>query len=267
MDSLEFFSIHPVFTHKEYLAARQVVDKRNPRTADSLLRQHQEKGRIVRVRRGLYATVPPGTDKIGLHVDPYLLATKVSDDATVAYHAALQFHGRTYSMWSRLTFLSRKNIRPFSFGGTDFVPVKPCRTVADKPEMGGGVKLEPHAGGRVRVTTCERAMVDVLNAPNLAGGWEEIWRSLEMVEFFDLDAAIAYTLQLKSALTASRVGFYLEQHRDNLFVEDGHLETLAMHAPKQKRYFDRSRTSGRLVHRWNLIVPEQIIDRSWQEVL
>ncbi len=147
------------------------------------------------------------------------------------------------------------------------MPVKPGRTVADKPEMGGGVKLEPHAGGRVRVTTCERAMVDVLNAPELGGGWEEIWRSLEMVEFFDLNAVVAYTLQLNSALTTSRVGFFLEQHRENLFVEKEHLETLAKHAPRQKRYFDRSRAPGRLVRRWNLIVPEQVIGRNWEEVL
>lgn len=266
MNSLDFFSTHPVFTHKEYLALRQTVDGRSPRTADSLLRQHQEKGRIVRVRRGLYVTVPPGTDKTGLHVDPYLLATKVADDATVAYHAALQFHGGTYAVWSRLTFLSCKNIRPFRFGGTDFVPVKPRRVIADKPEMGGGIKLEPHAGGSVRVTTCGRAMVDLLDVPNLGGGWEEIWRSLEMVEFFDLDAVIAYTLQLNSDLTTARVGFFLEQHRDDLFVNDGHLETLAKNAPMQKRYFDRSRTPGRLVHRWNLIVPEQVITRNWEAV-
>ncbi len=39
-----------------------------------------------------------------------------------------------------------------------------------------------HAGGIVRVTAFERTLVDVLDAPDLGGGWEEVWRSLEMVE-------------------------------------------------------------------------------------
>ena len=46
------------------------------------------------------------------------------------------------------------------------------------------------AGLAVRVTSLERTLVDVLDRTDLSGGWEEIWRSLEMVEFFDLDVVI-----------------------------------------------------------------------------
>jgi len=42
----------------------------------------------------------------------------------------------------------------------------------------------------------ERTLVDVLDAPEHGGGWEEIWLSLESVEFFDLDAVIEYALKL-----------------------------------------------------------------------
>lgn len=91
--SEEYFQSHPVFTHEEYARSR---DKGSPRTVDSLLRKHAESGRIVRVRRGLYVSVPPGT--AAETVDPYLLATKATSDAAVSHHAALQFHGRTYSL-------------------------------------------------------------------------------------------------------------------------------------------------------------------------
>ncbi len=50
------------------------------------------------------------------------------------------------------------------------------------------------------------------------GGWEEIWRSLETVEFFDLDRIVEYVLLLGNATTASKVGYYLEEHRG---VADG----------------------------------------------
>ncbi|MCK5687980.1 transcriptional regulator [Myxococcota bacterium] len=267
MSSREFFATHPVFTHDEYLSARQIVEERSPRTADSLLRQHLQNGQIVRIRRGLYASVPLGIRAKDLRVDPYLLATKLAGDATVAYHAALQFHGRSYSLWSQLYFLSSKDIRPFSFGGTSFIRIKPKRAVANQSAMGGEISLEMHAGSNARITSIERAMVDVMSVPELGGGWEEIWRSLEMVEFFNLDALIAYALTLSSALTIARVGFFLEQHRESLFVEDRHLHALEKHRPRQKRYFDSSRSSGRLISRWNVVVPEQVLNRSWEEVL
>ena len=118
----------------------------------------------------------------------------------------------------------------------------------------------------MRVTTIERALVDVLDAPQKGGGWEEIWRSLEMVEFFDLDAVIDYTSQLGSSLTAARVGFFLEEHRESLMVEDGHLEALRKMAPNAPRYLDRKREPGRLVSPWNLIVPERVLTRGWVEI-
>ncbi len=116
------------------------------------------------------------------------------------------------------------------------------------------------------MTTLERTLVDVLNAPNRCGGWEEVWRSLEMVEFFDLDEVIDYATKLGSALTAARVGFFLEQNRDQLMVEECHLEELRALAPSQPRYLDARREPGKLVTDWNLIVPEPILTRSWAEV-
>jgi len=262
VSSHEFFQTHPVFTHEEYAESR---GGGSPRTVDSLLRKHVQSGRIVRVRRGLYVSVPLGG--AAETVDPYLVATKTVEDASVSHHAALQFHGRTYSIWNQVTFLTRSHTRGFRFGPVEYAPVRPPASVADLTDMGGGIEILPSGGGHVRVCTCERAMVDVLHTPALGGGWEEIWRSLEMIEFLDLDAAIAYALRLDSATTVARVGLFLAQHRERLFVEDAHLERLQAHAPKDPRYLDSSRESGRLVHPWNLIVPERVLHQRWGEVV
>ena len=105
----------------------------------------------------------------------------------------------------------------------DFLPVQAPAAVRSLPGFGGSVVEKRHAGGSVRVATLERTLVDVLDAPDKGGGWEEVWRVLEMVEFFNLDAVTGYALELGSALTVARVGFYLEQHREALTVEDHHL--------------------------------------------
>ncbi|MFH1812198.1 MAG: transcriptional regulator [Pseudomonadota bacterium] len=266
MRSADFFATHPLFTHAEYLEAHGSRGGRSPRTADSLLTRHTATGTILRVRRGLYASVPAGTPPDRFQVDPYLLATKLAPDAAVAYHAALQLRGRTYSVWHRFVVLTRSHVRPLAFQGSEFSGVRPPRALDGLPELGGGIASEPYAGGTVRVTTFERTLVDVLDAPHLGGGWEELWRSLEMVEYFDLDAVVEHVRKRSSATTAARVGFFLEQHRERLFVEAQHLNALRELAPRQPQYLDRKREPGRLLKPWNLVVPERVINRTWAEV-
>lgn len=266
MRSTDFFATHPVFTHAEYLAAHGARGDRSPRTADSLLTRHAAAGKVLHVRRGLYAAVPVGAAPDTFQVDPFLLATKLAPDAAVAYHAALQFRGNAYSVWHRFAVLTRSHVRPLVFQGSELVGVRPPRALDSLPDLGGGIVSEPHAGGTVRVTSFERTLVDVLDDPDLGGGWEEVWRSLEMVEYFDLAAVVEHTLKRASALTTARVGFFLEQHREELFVEEKHLKALREHAPRQARYLDRKREAGRLVKPWNLVVPERVINRTWAEV-
>ena len=264
--SAEFFDSHPVFTRTEFEAARASTASRSPRTTDSLLRRYVADGRLLRVRGGLYAVVPRGTNAAAAPVDPYLVATKLSPDATVAYHAALQFWGKAYSVWQRFHFLTETSTRSLRFRGLEFVAVKVPLALRPLPAADLQFTEQRHAGGVVRVTTLERTLVDVLDAPANAGGWEEIWRSLEMVEFFDLDAVISYALRLGSALTTARVGFFLEQHREALMVEYAHLDRLRQHRPRQPRYLDASRKPGTLVASWNLIVPGSVLGRTWAEV-
>jgi predicted transcriptional regulator of viral defense system len=266
MKPVDFFANHLVFRHGEFVAAHMKSGKRSPQTSASVLKQHVSAGNLLHVRRGVYATVPRGASAKTFQVDPYLLATKLTEDAVVAYHAALQFHGKAYSVWHRFHFLTCARVRTFSFRDLTFVPVQAPAAVRSLRDLGGGIQEKSHAGGLARVATLERTLVDVLDAPSRAGGWEEVWRSLEMVEFFDLDAVINYTTKLRSALMAARVGFFLEQHREQLMVEDQHLKALRKLAPSQPRYLDAKRETGKLVSGWNLVVPERILTRAWEEV-
>ena len=261
----EFFTTHPVFTHSEFVETHTTAG-RSERTSNNLLARHLRSGRLLRVRRGFYATVPPGVDPAHATADPYLIAAKLTDGAVVAYHAALQFHGKAYSVWQRFHYLTAKRARPLSFRGMEFLPVQAPVAVRSLRDFGGGVVEKRHAGGTVRVATLERTLVDVLDEPNKGGGWEEIWRSLEMIEFFDLDAVVDYALKLDTSLTIARLGFFLQQHREALMVEDCHLDTLRPHAPAQPLYLDSTRESGRLVSEWNLVVPKRVLERSWGEV-
>ena len=266
MGSLDFFGSHPVFTLEEYAASRRREGSAHPRTVENLLADHLRAGRVLRVRSGLFASVPAGTSHADFTADPYLLAGHLAPDALVAFHAALQFRGKAYSVWNRYPYLTRKRSRPLSFQGSEYVAVQAPSVIRDRIDLGGGFVEERHGGGTVRVTTFERTLVDVLDSPEHGGGWEEIWRSLEMVEFFDLDEVVRLALERPSALTVARVGFFLDQHRKALMVEDRHLASLHDRKPRQPRYLDSQRESGRLVTAWNLIVPARVLDRQWEEV-
>ena len=266
MKPTEFFQSHPVFRHEEFLEAHSGSGTRSTLTSQAALRQHVAAGNLIHVRRGVYAVVPRGMAGDTASVDPYLLATKLTDDAVVAFHAALQFHGKAYSVWRRFHYLTRHRARTFSFRDSEFVPVLAPVKRRSSPDLGGEVVQRSYAGGTVRVTTLERALVDLLDQPSKGGGWEEVWRSLEMVEFFDLDAVTKYALGIGSALTAARVGFFLEQHRNALMVEDHYLDALRQRAPSQAAYLDPARPPGRLVAGWNLIVPKEVLTRSWEEI-
>lgn len=259
-----FLAAHPVFTHEEFVTDH-TSGGQSPHTSNSLLAARVANGRILRVRRGLYATVPDGVAPESHNPDPYLLAAKLRDDAVVAYHAALDFHGRAYSVWSRVQYLTAARVRPFAFRGIEYVGVQTPEPVRNLPEFGGGILTRPVAGGTIRVTSLERSVVDLFHAPEHGGGWEEIWRSLEQIEFLDLREVVRFTLLMKSALTVGRVGFFLEQHREQWMVEEKHLRELRSAAPAQPRYLDSRRESGRLVSSWNLIVPEYVLTRAWEE--
>lgn len=263
----DFFAKHSVFTHEEFAAFLHAEEPRSVKTRESLLAYYTRTGRILRVRRGLYVSVPPGLDPKTYPVDPYLLAAKMTNDAVLAYHTALEFHGKAHSVHEEFRYLTNRASRPLMFRSHRFRAVPFPKALRDKQQELFGVKLAERAGVGVRVTTLERALVDVLDRPNLAGGWEEIWRSLEAVEFFDLDQVVEYALLLGNATTVAKVGFYLEQRREALMVDDAHLKRLREHRPRKPHYLERNgRKPGRFVAAWNLVVPASVLERSWQEV-
>ncbi len=264
----EFLSQHPVFTVDELDRFLSQRGSSNPNTRKSLLAYYREQGRIVRVRRGLYATIPSGIDPTSAVIDPYLLTAKMTEDAVLGYHTALEFHGKAYSLYSDLVYVSASKSLPLKFRSYRIKRVPIPRPLKIKGKEMFGVTCRKLSGIQIRVTNMERTFVDVLDRPVLAGSSEEIWRSLESIEFFDLDQVVEYTLLLENSTTAARVGFFLEQHRETLQVDDDHLDLLQGLRPRQPHYLIRRKRSGcRWVKDWNLMIPVEILNRSWGEVL
>jgi predicted transcriptional regulator of viral defense system len=263
----DFLTTRPVFTVAEFSEWYGSRRKTRERTIEALLAYHVKRGHLVRIRNGLYAAVPPGSTAASMPIDPFLVAGKLTRDAILAFHTALEFHGQAHSPTHEFFYLTNLAARPLEFRGQQFKAVHPPAALRSKGAKLVGVLTAERMGIGVRVTSLERTMVDVLDQPHLGGGWEEIWRSLEGVEFFDLQAVAEYALLLGNATTIAKVGFFLEQHKDALMVEERHLDRLRKHGPKVPHYLSRgNRRSGKLVTGWNLVVPPEVLERRWQEV-
>jgi len=264
----DFFSRHPVFTYEELVEFLVTEGSQNVKTRESILNHYTKTRRLVRARRGLYLTVPQGHTPEKCPVDPYLLASKMAPDSVLAYHTALELHGKAYSVHEEFLYLTRSRSRPLNFRGQRYRGVAFPKKLIEKDLESFGVAMLERSGLDVQVTILERTLVDVLDRPSLGGTWEEIWRSLELVEFFDLDKVVEYTMHLGNATTAAKVGFFLEQHKDTLMPNEDHLDRLRSHIPVQPHYMVRNgRKAGRFVRGWNLVVPPEILERRWEEML
>ena len=266
MKHQEFFAVNPVFTVDEFREAFDGSDLPNPRTLKATLAYYTRSGRLKRVRRGLYVAVPVGMSLEHVPVDPFLLAGKMADDAILSYHTALAFYGKAYSLQRTYYYGTRHATHPMTFQEATYVGVRFPGVLATRHQQAYGLETVERSGVDIRVTSLERTFVDVLDRPGYGGGWEEIWRSLDMIEYLDLDQVLAYAILLGNATTIAKVGWFLEQHREAWMVPEHHLDRLAARRPTQPHYLDRGRReSSRLVPRWNLLVPQSLFDRSWEE--
>lgn len=268
MKTTDFLATHPVFTAEEFRKFLEDRGSSNKWTRKALLAHHEDQGRVLRIRRGLYASVSPGSLPNPSNVDPHLVAAKLTVDAVLGYHTALEFHGWAYSVYRRFYYLARRKSLPLRFGSNLFRSVQFPKALVRKQREDFGVSLSERAGLPVRVTSPERTLVDMLDRPDLSGGWEEIWRSLGSVEYFDLDQVVEYALLLGNSTTAAKTGFFLERHREALMVEEAHLGPLRQRRPRQPHYMERSAgKKGRLIREWNLVVPNDILEHPWEEAL
>ncbi len=230
-----FLARSAVFTTAEFAKTSPAGSDRTPA---SLLAYHVARGHVVRVRRGLYAVVPPGVSPAEFLPDPTLVAARAAPDAVVAYATALEVHGWSASVHSRAVFLTGTAARAFAFRGTQYVPVRPPTSDRRRGHRRLDGATNPHAphlqivratrgGTWVYVTSPERSFVDALARPDLCGGEDEVARSLTNATALNLHTVVEYATELLCDREAARrTALALERRREELGVRAEHLDAL-----------------------------------------
>lgn len=265
MDFETFFKKHPLFHYQELVDYIQSIGSLNQNTLKAALQYHLAKKHLARIRRGYYLVTNDYLPGIGIESDYLLIASRMAYDAVISYHTAMEFHALAYSVGSIVYFNSDARIGRLTSEYGQYqqlahpASLKPNNVFLE-------TKLYDRMGIDIRVTTIERTLVDCLHHPELSGGWEEIWRSFESINFLDIERATRYALQLGNATTIAKLGFFLEQHQEQFSVKEEQLNELFHHKPKSRHYMEKSYEGPvKNLQRWNLIVPLSVINKIWEE--
>jgi predicted ABC-type ATPase len=239
------------------------MGSRSPSAVRTWLKFHGSRGRLKPLERGLYATLRPGEDPEKVQADPYLVAAALRPDGVFAYHSALTLLGAGHSDWNVVTVLSHRRRRPLalSTARVDVLPHPAALLRKAVTEL--GVRQVPYMETWLRVTGPERTLVDGFRQLRLVGGLEELVTSaagFASLDFKQLEAVLrAYDLHMLYAA----VGWFLETYREHFFAPDDFLRDLEQHRPAAPQYVPRrtrtERDRGRLVPRWNLILPDVVL--------
>lgn len=256
-----FFASNPIFTIKELIGF--LGTSNDTSTLANLLHYHKKKGHILLIRRGIYAVIPKDTQGPYI-VDPYLLGSKLKDDSVLSYQTALALHGKSHTIVNHFYYLTAARPKNnFEFQGNVYQAVS-IPSILKTPYF--GIDKINRMGVDIALTSLERTFVDILDRPYLCLSWEEIFRSIENIEFLNSEDVIEYTFLLGNKTTAAIVGFVLEMNHKRWMIPSKHLKNLKKLLPNQPFYLERSmKGSQKLINSWNIIVPEILLEKKWEE--
>jgi len=265
--SLEkFFYEHPVFRIDELAAWKVGRGAHNKRAIHGQLQHYIKSGRLLRIRRELYAVVPPNETSETVSIDPYLIAAKVTLDSILAFHTALELSGVAYSSFEQLTYLSTQKTKPFEFQGRWFQPVAIPKNLRKTNNDLFETEIINRQGVDIRVTSLARTFIDVLDRIELSGGWEEVIRSISNIAVLNINKVIDYCEKLNISVLYAKVGYFLEQREGAFAPSDQQINKLLKDKPTHPQYLSKKVSEPcRLIKKWNIMLPVSIIEKNWEE--
>lgn len=258
--SSAFFTATPVFGRAEF--AKACGRHPSDRAVTELLKYHLRAGNIRRVARGVFASVTKGALPATTTVDRFLATSRLRVGAVIGYRSALELHGCTATPSHEVQLIARGE--PGRLEKADFA----CRFVSPPGNhlSSEEVTAIDRQGLAVNVTTLERTLVDLFDRYDLAGGAEDLFRSLDLVverkASLNIDALIDSARHLRSATAVGALGFWLQKESRRLGVTEAALEDLRFLAPRHSRYaLGATPGLGLTAPGWNVILPAYIVER------
>jgi predicted transcriptional regulator of viral defense system len=246
MKPAKFIAAHKVFRFDEFLAAH-TASGASPNTTAAVLQYYVRLGRLKSLRRGIYVR--------DLDIDPWVLGSRLSADAVIAYEGALSFHG-VWPLAHSMSFLTNERMEQFRFNEVVYRPVRVSKALADRRGWGGEILTVEREGQPVKVTSLERTLVDLLDRLDLGYGSKALWDCFRSVDF-DWELMLGYARKRDNRLLVGRLAVFLQL----MGAKNKILDQFDRFAPRSACYFDQSKRQkgDRLFRRWSVIMPHDLM--------
>ena len=231
--------------------AGEIVGK--DETARVILWRLVQRGRLQRIRGGLYAAVPPESVGGAFEVDKYLLLSKaMRGKGALAFHSALELHGVAYSSFNEVYGMSEIWIPRLSFQGVRYRVVRTENLFGTATIFRDDVPL--------LVTDKERTFLDCVRRPDLSGGLEEIVKSYSGFRQLSPVLLLDYLARFDEDSLYQRAGYFLELLQREIKVPDDLILALQGHVSKVRYPLVAGSGKSGLVRdvRWNVLFPSNI---------
>lgn len=213
------------------------------KTASAALTHLASLGDVTKVRKTLWV-------RTGATVDSYRLGARVVSPYAFSYGTALSLHGAAASERTEMLISSPRRFDSFEHDGIRYRLARPWTEEGRKK-----VSVGPEF---VWVTSVERTLVECTRIPSNAGGFAELVRATPALPRLDAQRLLMWVDHYAEANLAARLGFLLET-AERRQEEVAILPELEQRLPNTRIYLERGQRGGRLVSRWNLIVPSHLI--------
>jgi hypothetical protein len=261
MDTSTFLQTHRVFNLDE--AAQALAPTGGRKATLERLKYSVARGKLKKLARGVYASVPPGVEPEKFQPDRFLVAAALRPDVVFSHHSALELLGGAHSEWRLCTAYSARRSQAFDLAGQEIRFLLQPQSLVRHQAVELGIRSVHRLDRELRVTGPERTLIDGFRRPDLVGGVAEFVESvagfpvLELPLLFELLDAFG-----QKGLWAA-IGWFLDAYRTTFYVGDEDLAVIDKHVPKAPLYLVRNQRGGVLVRRWNLIVPDVLME-GWE---
>jgi len=252
----DFFQTNPVFSLDEAVHILAPPGGK-PGTVERL-KYHLAAGRLKKLGREIYAVIPSGTTADKFNPDPLLVAAAARPDGVFAYHSALDLLGAAHSSWNAHTLFVESRRRPIQLKEISINFLVHPKPLLDINAKYFGTRKVERRGRWLVSSGPERTLVEGFRNPRYIGGLEELVLSASGFPVLDLDLLSEVLKIYDIRKLSAAVGWFLEHFQNTFHVPDQFLYYLENQCPQSPQYIIRDQRSGKLLQRWNIIIPEEL---------
>ncbi len=205
--------------------------------------------KIAKVRKGLYVVINARGELLATKFE---IACKITNDAFLCYHSALEFYGAANQVFHMVMVGSRSRFNSFNFLDIDYIRKQPKNDY-------GIIYIERAC---VRVTSLERTVIDCIDDIDACGGIDELLSALGQIRILDEKELLGALDAYNCVLLYQKAGYILQHYQEKFGLSDAFFAECKRHLTKQVKYFLKDEY-GEVEYNseWRLMAPKNLISR------